>query len=201
MNNNPDELVDILQISHSLPIGRTSPRQNYTGMYGFVTMDLSITAVCVQNFQGANCTQCVSGFTGTLCDMDIDECIQVNCSGNGQCINQIGGFSCTCNSGFSGTLCEISAGTCDSNLTVCNCHIISGSHAINRFHHWWSIGRRSVSCLDCLPGCGSSDPCCRMEEAYSLLQRYIDRCGQNTVVAHECMCLNQLHSIMYEVIG
>ena len=36
---------------------------------------------------------------------DIDECLKTadnNCSSNGKCNNNAGGFTCACNSGFSG---------------------------------------------------------------------------------------------------
>ena len=62
-----DDLVDILLISHNLSIGEESQRQNYSGMFGLVTMDLSITASCAQNFQGSACNDCVLGFTGPHC--------------------------------------------------------------------------------------------------------------------------------------
>ena len=105
---NPDELIDRLLIDHNLPIGQSSPRQNYTGVYGYVTMDLSITARCVGNFQGSDCTQCLPGFTGVECEANIDDCMGVDCSGNGQCVDGINSFSCNCTAGFTGLLCEIS---------------------------------------------------------------------------------------------
>ena len=55
------------------------------GMFGFVTiMDLSITVLCAENFEGPDCTECVPGFIGTDCQ--VDDCIGVNCSGNGVCV-------------------------------------------------------------------------------------------------------------------
>ena len=65
--------MDTLIINHNLPIGEESLRQNYTGIYNFSSMDLIITAVCADNFTDANCTQCVPGLTGALCDIKIEE--------------------------------------------------------------------------------------------------------------------------------
>ena len=65
---NPDDLVDTLLINHNLSIGEVPPRQSYTGIYNFLTMDLTIKAVCAENFTGADCTECVSGYTGAFCD-------------------------------------------------------------------------------------------------------------------------------------
>ena len=67
-NPRPDDLIDILLIDHTLPIGEESMRQNYSGIFNFmyVTMDLTVKAVCADNFTGADCTQCVPGNTGQL---------------------------------------------------------------------------------------------------------------------------------------
>ena len=65
-------------------------RQTYSGIHGFVTMD------------------CDQGYTGQLCETDINECEGVDCSGNGECLDGVGSFSCVCSSGYTGELCEIS---------------------------------------------------------------------------------------------
>ena len=38
---------------------------------------------------------------------DINECRDVNCSGNGVCFDRVNGFNCVCNSGFFGDNCEL----------------------------------------------------------------------------------------------
>ena len=67
-----DDLVDLLLINHSLPVAE-SIRQNHTGIYNFVTMDLTLTVFCEENFGGSDCTQCVPGFTGSNCN-ETDHC-------------------------------------------------------------------------------------------------------------------------------
>ena len=71
-----DDLIDILLIDHSLPVGE-SFRETYMGMYGFITMDLSITVLCTENFKGPDCTECVPCLIGTDCQ--VDDCVGVNC--------------------------------------------------------------------------------------------------------------------------
>ena len=112
--NEPDELVDILLIDHGLEVGEELPRQNHTGQYQYVTMDLTITVLCAQNFQGSDCTQCVSGFTGPNC-ADVDNCVEINCSEHGQCVDEVDSFRCNCSTGFTGMLCEINIDDCLSN--------------------------------------------------------------------------------------
>ena len=58
-----DDLVDTLLVNHSLPVGEESVRMNYTG----IPMDLTLRAVCTENFTGTDCSQCVPGFTGAQC--------------------------------------------------------------------------------------------------------------------------------------
>ena len=103
----PNELVDILLIDHNLTVAE-SRQQNYTGIYGFVTMNLTISVFCEGNFSGSDCTQCVSGFTGPDCN-ETDHCLGVDCSGNGECrirMDVVDNFHCVCDPGFTGELCQ-----------------------------------------------------------------------------------------------
>ena len=74
-------------------------------------MDLSVTALCAQNFGGSDCTQCV---TGHNCDAEVDDCVGVTCNGNGQCVDDVDSFSCTCDPGFTGDRCQINIYSGDS---------------------------------------------------------------------------------------
>ena len=49
---------------------------------------------------------CEPGFTGELCQTNIDDCEGVNCTGNSQCVDGVNSFSCECTAGFSGPLCS-----------------------------------------------------------------------------------------------
>ena len=61
---------------------------------------------CVDGVDQYVCT-CDQGFTGRVCEINVDDCEGFNCSGNGRCIDGAGYFQCECNSGYSGVLCEI----------------------------------------------------------------------------------------------
>ena len=129
--NSGDDLIDVLLIDHDLPIGQPSLRQNYTGIYAFdfVTMDLSITARCVENFQGPDCSQCSPGFTGTTCNVNINDCIGTNCSGNGQCVDGVLSYTCVCVLGFTGVECDVNIDDCVAVDCSGNGQCVDGVHA------------------------------------------------------------------------
>jgi hypothetical protein len=45
---------------------------------------------------------CVPGYTGTYCQLDINECLSMPCSNNSTCIDKINSFECHCPPGFAG---------------------------------------------------------------------------------------------------
>ena len=103
--------MDILLINHTLAVEEPTQRQTFNGRFGFVTMDLNITVFCVENFQEPDCTQCVTGFTGHDC-LEVDDCVGVNCSGRGQCVDGVGSFNCSCDPGFTGETCQTNIDDC-----------------------------------------------------------------------------------------
>ena len=48
---------------------------------------------------------CATGFAGSLCATDIDECISHDCQ-NGQCVDSIANYTCACDPGWTGWLCD-----------------------------------------------------------------------------------------------
>ena len=57
---------------------------------------------------------CKSGFNGSLCELDVDECVSSPCI-NGKCKNEKPGFSCLCDAGYSGILCDADINECLSS--------------------------------------------------------------------------------------
>ncbi|KAF4801817.1 delta/notch like EGF repeat containing [Turdus rufiventris] len=49
---------------------------------------------------------CLPGYTGELCQSEIDHCIQQPCQNGGTCSSHLNGFSCQCPEGYHGLYCE-----------------------------------------------------------------------------------------------
>ena len=86
-------------------MGEAPQRRTYSGVFSFVTMDIAVGVRCAGNFLEPDCVECELGFTGANCEININECAGVNCSGNGVCVDGINSFTCNCDAGFRGALC------------------------------------------------------------------------------------------------
>ena len=72
-------------------------------------------AVCFTIDEQVACNCSGTGFSGANCSVDVDECVNGGdlCSGNGDCRNSAGGYSCACRDGFTGADCSVVA---DANI-------------------------------------------------------------------------------------
>eukprot|EP00039_Didymoeca_costata_P029613 m.25513 g.25513 ORF g.25513 m.25513 type:complete len:1702 (+) comp7711_c0_seq2:128-5233(+) len=69
------------------------------------------------NIHNGSCT-CIQGFTGTFCDVNLDDCANDPCQHAGICADLVDSFACNCTgTGFTGTLCELNIDDC--NLVRC----------------------------------------------------------------------------------
>ncbi|XP_035672714.1 von Willebrand factor D and EGF domain-containing protein-like isoform X2 [Branchiostoma floridae] len=65
----------------------------------------SCPSFALESPDNINCTCNGTGFTGQMCDVDVDECLSNPCD-HGVCINTIGGFQCHCEQYYTGPLCD-----------------------------------------------------------------------------------------------
>ena len=72
-------------------------------------------ATCANNVASFSCI-CPAGWTGTLCENDIDECqLSLICHPNATCINSLGSYRCVCPSWLTGPNCYTSIDLCTSS--------------------------------------------------------------------------------------
>ncbi|RMC13429.1 hypothetical protein DUI87_10967 [Hirundo rustica rustica] len=58
---------------------------------------------------------CPLGYTGTFCELDIDNCIGNQCSQYGFCQDHLHNYSCYCVPGYEGPFCEVEINECSSS--------------------------------------------------------------------------------------
>ena len=64
--------------------------------------------VCVNNSLMLMCYRCAcsAGYTGLLCEADVNECLSTPCLNGGTCNNLLNKFSCRCPPSFSSYNCK-----------------------------------------------------------------------------------------------
>jgi Notch-like protein len=178
---------------HSVTLPLNQPSGNIAiREFGFATINANIRVICAQNFQGSDCTQCIPGFTGAMCD-EIDDCLGEMCSGNGQCVDGPNTFTCNCYPGFTGPECMDNINECVDPGVNCSgngqCVDEVGSYSCN-----CSAGYNGTDCeinIDhCSPSpCGENGQCtdgvnsftCNCATGYTgtLCDSDIDECLSN----------------------
>lgn len=61
-----------------------------------------------------NCI-CHPGFTGTNCEININDCVGITCQNQGTCVDGINHFSCQCLASYGGEFCEQTTAYCLQN--------------------------------------------------------------------------------------
>ena len=113
-------LIDRVVVKLNISIGAVVDRATYTGLLSAMQVDLSFRLKCEAGFYGPSCTMmcnetycpCFPGFTGDSCNVNIDDCAGVNCTGNGLCKDGINSYTCVCMPGFTGENCETDIDDC-----------------------------------------------------------------------------------------
>ncbi len=133
-----DELIDRFAINVTLPVGTTTERETYSGIFGLATVNISFTLKCAENFYDANCDRfceencmCGPGLTGPFCTTSIDDCATITCGENQRCVDGHLTSSCVCEPGYTGPDCledidecagvNCSFGTCEQDISSFTC--------------------------------------------------------------------------------
>uniref|UniRef100_A0A0K0E2R5 Cubilin n=1 Tax=Strongyloides stercoralis TaxID=6248 RepID=A0A0K0E2R5_STRER len=81
---------------------------------------------CFNTYIGYHCL-CPDTWTGTNCEIDVDECLiyegtSKGCQNGGKCINKNNGFYCECKESYHGELCQSQKSSCNDNMELCGEH-------------------------------------------------------------------------------
>ncbi|XP_068090442.1 sushi, von Willebrand factor type A, EGF and pentraxin domain-containing protein 1 isoform X2 [Hyperolius riggenbachi] len=121
------------------------------------------SGTCKQVGSGYTCT-CLKGYTGTKCEINIDDCKSMPCRNNGICKDGIGQFECQCAAGFRGPFCE-------ENINECATHPCENEgtcvDAVNMFHCRCPNGFLGTRCEIEIDEC-LSKPCLNSGECKDL---------------------------------
>ncbi|CAD5234684.1 unnamed protein product [Bursaphelenchus xylophilus] len=71
--------------------------------------------LCKDLFNAINC-ECVKGFQGRFCEININECSEnISCGEHGVCVDDIGSYRCDCKKGYAGPKCDQKVDFCIEN--------------------------------------------------------------------------------------
>ncbi|XP_067680460.1 protein jagged-1-like [Haliotis asinina] len=71
--------------------------------------------ICISQPSGRFSCACETGYTGTYCHENIDDCASNPCQNNGTCIDGVNSYQCICMDGWEGALCNINRNDCETN--------------------------------------------------------------------------------------
>lgn len=69
------------------------------------------TEMCIDEDNKFTC-KCREGYSGNLCQVNIDDCSSQPCLNGATCRDDVGKFECTCLPGWAGLRCENDVGSC-----------------------------------------------------------------------------------------
>ena len=115
----PDELIDRYILDLNITRGSNITRTNLRGVFNITELNITFLAQCMPGYTGIFCetptqiptttaiVMCDPGYTGPDCRTAINNCMGVNCSNRGECVNTNQSFSCLCQPFYTGERCEM----------------------------------------------------------------------------------------------
>ena len=60
---------------------------------------------CIDLGNNVTC-MCLSGWGGSNCGVNIDDCVDSKCKNGGSCVDKLNNYECRCKDGYTGLFCE-----------------------------------------------------------------------------------------------
>jgi len=92
-----------------------------------------LNGTCVDGYLTYTCS-CLPGYSGLLCQTELNECLSSPCQNGGTCTDLVNGYHCACIPGYSGNNCQSDIDECSSSP----CH--NGQSCIDHLNSFVCIG-------------------------------------------------------------
>ena len=135
---------------------------------------------CISEGNATKCV-CLPGYTGDLCQVDINDCGSNPCLNSGKCMDRVNSFQCICPHGYGGSRCEIDVDECDPSPCNSNatCENLPGNY---RCH--CQTGFTGLHCNHNIDYCATGNPCKNGGCCLDGLTNYSCQCSQDFTGAH-----------------
>ncbi|XP_062611525.1 uncharacterized protein LOC134273339 [Saccostrea cucullata] len=154
---------------------------------------------CNSQFNDFTCS-CPFGYTGKLCQHDIDSCGPASCQNGGTCYDKPGnqGYGCTCPPGYNGDVCQSNINECASNP----CSPVGSLNCVDRVNDFFCNCRPGFTGKNCsvpIDECASA-PCMHGGNCTDLVADFQCTCPEGwvgkrcEVIYDECTSNNRCPS-------
>ncbi|KAL9952639.1 hypothetical protein ACROYT_G039917 [Oculina patagonica] len=138
-------------------------------------------AKCVPNYdENEYHCDCVSGYTGRLCETDINECSSNPCLNGATCVDQVNGYVCNCQPGYAGVNCETNINECSSNPCLNGATCVD---QVNGYVCYCRPGYAATYCQTNINEC-SSNPCLNGATCVDQVNGYVCNCQPGYAGVH-----------------
>lgn len=198
--------------THALQTGKKPLKKVYcVTFYRYTCYITNFLLLCVRCHHGARCSPssnfldfactCGLGYTGRLCDEDVDECVVSSpCRNGATCRNTNGSYRCVCAKGYEGRDCVINTDDCAS----CKYWSLNFIRTIGLFYcglgvwQQFSKSSRGQSCK--VDHCTNKGPAhcyiteMMIESWFQLHVRMVERALMGLVTTHVCVWMASVAS-------
>ncbi|XP_072560073.1 delta-like protein A [Paramormyrops kingsleyae] len=138
-------------------------------------------ATCTNTGQGSYTCTCKARFSGTVCDIEIDKCVDGPCKNGGTCTNTEDSYNCSCAPGYYGSNCELRTTTCTDDTCF------NGGHCAGNpdggYYCQCLGGYVGFNCDKKINHCASS-PCVNGALCVDLVNSYLCQCIEGFTGLH-----------------